>query len=106
MDLVLIITIGAIVGIGILAWAATEVAQILNRGRTTREIFAYVAEGAISPEDAAALVELSERADLRRKILRTANHDHDWDRWRQTVREVFNDDFGADRRRTPKDGPA
>lgn len=104
MGEVIIIVLGSLASVCVLAWAAVEIASISTRWRARREIMAYVAEGTMSPEDAARLIELAERADLRRKVLATADWDDDWERWRDTVREVFGE--GAEKVATkPKERP-
>lgn len=62
-----------VVGIGIVTWGSVVGVQSVSRERTRREIMAYVAEGTISPEDAARLIEIAEQAELRKKILSDAS---------------------------------
>lgn len=72
----------------VIAIAGVRIARTNARERTRRELFAYVAESSLTMEQAERLIALCEHSDLRREILATANHDWDWDRWRETVRNV------------------
>lgn len=94
--MIMVVGLGGLGAVGIVAWAVVHVAHVWTRTRIRRDILAYVAEGSITPADAASLIELNERAELRRRVLNTADGDTDWDRWRETVRVIFNDDFGKD----------
>ncbi len=106
MGEIVIVVLGSFAAVVAICWAGVEIANVVSRSRTRRDVLAYVAEGTISPEDAAKLIELAERADLRRKVLRTADWDSDWDRWRQTVKEVFGDDFGKPESAKPAEARA
>ncbi len=88
--IVMIVAIGAsMVVVCIVSAAVVAVTKVTSRERTKREIMAYVAEGTISPKDAAALIELSEQAEMRKKILADAAWDFNSDSYRKTLDKVF-----------------
>ena len=67
------IVFAGVIGLGFVVWGAVVAIGNVSRERTRREIMAYVAEGAMSPADAARLIEISEQADLRKKIMDDAS---------------------------------
>jgi len=75
--------------IGMMIWGAVVAIGTVSRERTRREIMAYVAEGAMSPADAARLIEISEQADLRKKIISDAGWSGNNEDYRQTLDRVL-----------------
>lgn len=67
------IVIAGVVGLGFVVWGAVIAIGTVSRERTRREIMAYVAEGAMTPADAARLIEIAEQAELRKKIMDDAS---------------------------------
>ena len=67
------IVIAGVVGLGFVVWGAVVAIGTVSRERTRREIMAYVAEGAMSPADAAKLIEISEEAEFRKKVMDDAS---------------------------------
>ncbi len=89
-DFVLIVGImGGVAITAIIAWAVVATAQVWSRERTRRELMAYVAEGSVSPQDAAKLIELTEQADLRKKMVDVAANEWDIDSYHRTLDRVF-----------------
>jgi hypothetical protein len=86
---IIVIAASAVAVAGIIAWAVVATAHVLAREKTRREIMAYIAEGTISPQDAARLIELSEESELRKKVLDTAAWDWDTESWHRAVDKVF-----------------
>lgn len=87
-----------VIGLGIVVWGAVAAIGTTSRERTRREIMAYVAEGAISPADAARLIEISEQADLRKKIISDAGWSWDNDHYRKAVEKVLGPGHEAEAR--------
>jgi hypothetical protein len=84
-----ILIIAAVAIVAIIAWAAVATAHVLAREKTRRELMAYVAEGTISPQDAARLIELAEQSELRKKVLDTAAWDWDTESYHRALDKVF-----------------
>lgn len=77
MDGLLWIVLAVVAAIGIVTWGVVAAISTITRERTRREIMAYVAEGTMTPADAAHLIELAEEADLRKKIISDVSWDGD-----------------------------
>jgi hypothetical protein len=87
-NLVWVVGLGVLM-IGIVTWGAVVGVTNVSRERTKREIMAYVAEGAISPQDAAHLIEISEQAEIRKKIISDASWSGNNDNYRKTLDRVL-----------------
>ena len=84
-----VLIIGAVAIVAIIAWAVVATAHVLAREKTRRELMAYVAEGTVSPQDAARLIELAEQSELRKKVLDTAAWDWDTESYHRALDKVF-----------------
>ena len=92
-NLIWIVALGVVM-IGIVTWGVVVAVSSVGRERTKREIMAYVAEGAISPQDAARLIEISEQAELRKKIMDDASWGGNNDNYRKTLDRVLGNPNG------------
>ncbi len=85
----IIMVIGVVAIVAIVAWAVVATAHVLAREKTRRELMAYVAEGTVSPQDAARLIELAEQSELRKKVLDTAAWEWDTESYHRALDKVL-----------------
>lgn len=90
MDSLFWIVAAGVVGLGFVVWGAVLAIGTVSRERTRREILAYVAEGAMSPADAAKLIEIAEEADFRKKVMDDASWGGINENYTKTLDRVLN----------------
>ncbi len=93
----IIMIIAAVAIVAIIAWAVVATAHVVAREKTRRELMAYVAEGTVTPQDAARLIELAEQSELRKKVLDTAAWDWDTESYHRALDKVFDSKRAPDK---------
>ncbi len=98
MQQTILIVVASLAALWLITSTATRITTIIARERTRRDLMAYVAEKAMTPEEAARLIELAENLEMRKQVLDVAAWDPSWESWRETVKGVMKDGDSAQTR--------